>query len=521
MTADHGLPRIASALTVGALFHDQVLRHKGSIALEAGGRRITYAELDERANRLAHVLAAGGVTRGERVAILAENRSEYVELYLAAAKIGAIVACQNWRQSDAELAHCIALGEPRLAIVSERYAPTLARIDHKLPGVIVLGAEYESHLARAGVAEPIAAVDPEDGLVILYTSGTTGFPKGALISHRAMIARTMLARTDGSLYPERGYICWSPLFHMASTDSVLGMLISGGKVIVVDGFHAEVLVEIMAREPLGVLTLMPGTLDAVIDELIRSGRRPLGIEAVGSLVDLVPPDKIAEITSLLQAPYRNTFGSTETGLAPASRGRIPIGARPSRLSKVQSSYCQIRLVDEDDRDVPDGEPGEVAMRGPSLFSGYWRAPEANAQAFRGGWYHMGDVLLRNPDGTLDFVDRRKYLIKSGGENIYPAEIERVLLASPRIGEVAVVRRADAKWGEVPVAFVVRRDEALTGAEVLAMCRNGLAAYKAPKEVRFVAAADLPRNLTGKIRRHELEDLLRRETTGASSPAGAA
>ena len=134
---------------------------------------------------------------------------------------------------------------------------------------------------------------------------------------------------------------------------------------------------------------------------------------------------------------------------------------------------------------------------------------------------MGDVLLRNPDGTLDFVDRRKYLIKSGGENIYPAEIERVLLASPRIGEVVVVRRADAKWGEVPVAFVVRRDQALTGAEVLAMCRNGLAAYKAPKEVRFVTAADLPRNLTGKIRRHELEDLLRREATGASSPAGAA
>lgn len=505
---DADLARGASALTVGTLFRDQAVRHKERVALEAAGRCWSYGELNDRVNRLAHVLAAHGIIRGERVAVLAENCAEYVELYLAAAKLGAIVACQNWRQADAELSYCLALSDAGIALVSQRYEATLARIGHGIPRVIVFGDEYESLLARASAVEPVNAAEPEDGLVILYTSGTTGFPKGALISHRAMIARTMMSRMDGSLYPDRSFICWSPLFHMASTDSVLGLLMTGGKVIVADGFDATRLVAILAREPIGVLTLMPGTLDAVIDAVHRSGLRPMGIKAMGSLVDLIPPEKIAEITTLLQAPYRNTFGSTETGLAPASRGRIPIGVKPTRLSKVQSSFCQIRLVDEDDQDVPDGEPGEVALRSASLFSGYWNAPEANAQAFRGGWYHMGDVLVRNADDTLDFVDRRKYLIKSGGENIYPSEIERVLLASPRIAEAVVVRRSHAKWGEVPVAFIVRRDGALTNDDVVGMCRSQLAGYKVPKDVRFVADTDLPRNLTGKILRHELEQLLK-------------
>jgi fatty-acyl-CoA synthase len=148
-----------------------------------------------------------------------------------------------------------------------------------------------------------------------------------------------------------------------------------------------------------------------------------------------------------------------------------------------------------------------------LFSGYWGAPEATANDFRGGWFHLGDVFIRNPDATYDFVDRRKYLIKSGGENIYPAEVERVLLAQPRVADAVVVRRPDARWGEIPVAFVVRRDEALTADEVLAACRGMIANYKLPKEIRFVADADLPRNTTGKIVRHELEQRLRSEAAG--------
>src|SRR4029450_12035965 len=248
---------------------------------------------------------------------------------------------------------------------------------------------------------------------------------------------------------------------MAAVDNSLGALMSGGKLIVVAGFDPERLAELVAREELGWLLLMPGMVGRFARVLAEKAVKPRGVKVCGVMADLVPPSEISEITTLLGAPYANTFGATETGCPPCSSSLIPIGVAPGRLSKRQSPFCEIRLVDADDRDVPDGTPGELAMRGPTLFSGYWNQPEVNAHDFRGGWFHMGDVFVRNPDGSLDFVDRVKYLIKSGGENIYPAEIERVLLQDSRVADAAVVRRTDSKWGEVPVAFVARRDDAVT------------------------------------------------------------
>jgi acyl-CoA synthetase (AMP-forming)/AMP-acid ligase II len=164
----------------------------------------------------------------------------------------------------------------------------------------------------------------------------------------------------------------------------------------------------------------------------------------------------------------------------------------------------VRLVDADDREVPVGVPGEMTLRGPTLFSGYWNADETNAKDFRGGWFHLGDLFVRHADGTLDFVDRLKYMIKSGGENIYPAEIERVLLAHPSVADAAVVRQSDPRWGEVPVAFVALEPGATDAAPLHAWCRERLAGYKMPKQIRVVAVTDFPRSSTGKIQRHEIE-----------------
>jgi acyl-CoA synthetase (AMP-forming)/AMP-acid ligase II len=494
----------ARSLTVGTLFRQQA-RYQGTrIAVDDGLRTWTFHELNDRVNRLSFVLHHLRIARGDRVAIVSENRREYIELYLAAAKIGAIVACQNWRQSDIELQYSIELCKPELIIVSERFSNRLAGLNAGSVKHLTLGDEYERLILGASADEPNQAAEPEDGLVILYTSGTTGAPKGAVISHRAMIARSMISRIDGALFPERAYPCWSPMFHMASCDNVFGLLMTGGKIIIMDGFKAPELAEIIVREEIGVLTLMPGMIDTLAKEFSNSGRRPKGIKAFGSLADLVPRHQLAEITTLFGAPYRNTFGSTETGLPPASRGLVPIGVVPERLSKEQSSYCEVRLVDEEDNEVPDGERGEVCVRGPSLFSSYWGAPEETAKEFRGGWFHMGDVLVRNLDGTLDFVDRRKYMIKSGGENIYPAEIEQILLSSNRVTDAVVIRRQDDKWGEVPVAFVARSDESLTAKDVLEMCRGKIANYKVPKDVVFITVDEFPRTLTGKIMRHVLE-----------------
>ena len=300
-----------------------------------------------------------------------------------------------------------------------------------------------------------------------------------------------------------------PLYHMGGMDQSLATLLSGGKVIVMDGFQAQRLAQIAVSEPLGWLVVMPGTVDRMITALREVGVPPLGIKVCGVMADLIPRHQIAELTTLLDAPFANTFGSTETGSPPCSGNLVPVGVVPEALPKKLSPLCEVKLVDAEDREVPVGIPGEVAVRGPTLFSGYWQADEANAQDFRNGWFHMGDILVRHADGTFEFVDRAKYVIKSGGENIYPAEIEEVLLSESRVAEAAVVRQADPQWGEVPIAFVARRDDSLTAAELYRLCRQRLAGYKQPKGIRFIAFDDFPRSASGKVQRHELQARLER------------
>jgi fatty-acyl-CoA synthase len=411
----------------------------------------------------------------------------------------------------------VSLVAPKLAFVSPRYEERFARVAPPVAR-IAFGDAYERAIADAAEIPGSRDVHAEDPLLILYTSGTTGLPKGAVLSHRAQIQRNLVLRAEFGIAATDAYVVWSPLYHMGGAEYSLGTLMSGGELIVVDGFDRARLAELVATRELGWLLLMPGMVSGFIEELRAKNVVPRGVKVCGVMADLVPRAEIAEITRLLGAPYANTFGATETGCPPCSSSLVPIGVAPTKLSKEQSPYCEVRLVDANDVDVPDGTPGELLMRGPTLFSGYWNAPETNAREFRDGWFHMGDVFVRNADGTLDFVDRVKYLIKSGGENVYPAEIERVLLSDPRVLEAAVVRRADAKWGEVPVAFVAKKDDALTADELRARCREQLAGYKQPKDIHFIAETAFPRSASGKVQRHELEKLVPRDKDhGGTSP----
>jgi fatty-acyl-CoA synthase len=499
----------AGQLGVTELFLARARATPGALAVLQDGREVTYAALAARVERLAAGLQARGVRRGDRIAILSENRAEYVEAMLAAGRIGAILACQNWRLAAPELSHCLALVAPVLTIVSPRHAAALAALDPPPPGaVLALGAPYEALIAAAPTHPAATGFDPEDGLLILYTSGTTGLPKGALISHRALLARMAAARLDLGIVSTDGFCAWAPMFHMASADHLLAALMSGGPVIVIDGMLPAAIAAACARFPIGWLVLIPGAIAPLIAALKAHPIVPQPIRAMGAMADLVPTHQLAEITALLRGPYLNSFGATETGLPPASAGMIPQGTIPTSFTKRQSLLCDLRLVDDAGNEVPDGETGEMAIRGPTVFSGYWEAHATNRRDFQDGWFRMGDLFRRTPDGGFDFVDRAKYMIKSGGENIYPAEIERVLLADPRVAEAVVVRTRDPQWGEVPCAFVVRRDPALRAEDVEALCRAQLAGYKRPRLVRFVAMEDLPRSTTGKIQRHELEPLVR-------------
>jgi fatty-acyl-CoA synthase len=454
--------------------------------------------------RLANVLLAAGVERGSRAFVLSENRAEYLEITLAAAHIGAIVACPNWRLTTAEMAECVRLVEPSLGFVSHKHASRAAAVAGDTCELIELGADYEARLSQGSSKAPAMVLEPEDILLLLYTSGTTGLPKAAAISHRAQIVRNLVMCAEFGVKARDTFVAWSPLYHMGAMDNSLGTLMTGGKVVVIDGFDIERLLEVVACESLGWLLLMPGMVGRFAEALETSGAKVRGVRVCGVMADLVPRQDIAQVTRLLQAPYANTFGSTETGCPPCSSSLIPVGVAPDSLSKEQSPFCEVRLVDSEDDEVTPGSPGELCLRGPTLFSGYYRARQTNQADFRGGWFHMGDVFVRNPDGRLDFVDRVKYMIKSGGENIYPAEIENVLLSVPGVLEAAVVRRADQRWGEVPVAFVARQDQTLSAEYLLECCRVELASYKRPKALEFLPLDEFPRSASGKVQRHELE-----------------
>lgn len=508
---DNSLTTMAGALpTIGSLFRARAQVQKSEIAIEYGDRRISYGELLERVERMTAVLAGYGLVRGDRVALLSRNRPEYLEVELAAANLGVITACLNWRLSKRELTYCIDLVSPKLLIAEEELAANLETSARDGCPVVTIGEEYERLLQQQTGQQSANDIDPEDGLVILYTSGTTGLPKGAVISHRAMAARAMVFTSELGIAHDDAFVAWAPLFHMASTDHSLATLLRGGTAILVDGFQVEPLLSALQRHRIGWFVLIPGMIEAFISGFRANPVAVKGVGTCGAMADLVPPHVLAEVTELLQAPYLNSFGSTETGLPPATRDRIPIGTTPARLSKLQNAFCEIKLVDPADKEVTDGLPGELAVRGPTLFSGYWQAEATNAHDFRGGWFHMGDVFRRNADGTLDFVDRAKYMIKTGGENVYPAEIERVLVSDARVTEATVIRAPDAKWGEVPVAFVARRDETITEADLLSLCRRDLAGYKCPRQFHFIDFADFPRSTSGKVQRHELEARLMRD-----------
>ncbi|NYT22007.1 AMP-binding protein [Alcaligenaceae bacterium] len=499
----------ASALSMPALFERQVRLRSDSTAVESGRLSLTYAQLDRRAWRLAQEFRDAGVRRGDRICVLSENDPDFIVMCIAALRLGATLATLNPRLAIAELRHCISLVTPRILCISGRQQ---ARFDTPpSPDVQVMafgsGTALDARLGqpagegdRACVADP----DPEDIQFIIYTSGTTGLPKAAMISQRAMLARIMVYVLDYGVDGDDTFLAWSPLCHMASIELGFGTLLLGGKVVVLDGPDLPAICGYLETEKLSNLIFFPGMVDQAIAFLKQRRPKVRGLKKFGALADLFNPHDIARLTELLGAPFTNTFGSTETGMPPLSAGRLRVGEVPADFGKLPSSLCELRLLDKAGRECAAGEIGELVMRGPTLFSGYWAAPDATAEAFRGGWFHSGDMFRRRADGRYDYVDRSKYLIKSGGENIYPAEIERVVLQHPGIADAVVVRRKDAQWGEVPVLVAVARDAPPPPDELLTLCRRDLAAFKLPKDFFFIDADALPRSSTGKVVRSEVE-----------------
>jgi len=468
------------------------------------GRAMTYAELETRSARAASVLAAHGVKRGDRVAILCRNRIEFFEIMFACAKLGAILVPLNWRAPAAELAPVVADCTPSLLVFGAEDAETARALG--LPAFALdEGGENHSYNAALERVQPHRGETRWAGgdvWTLMYTSGTTGVPKAVIQTYQMSAVNAFHVQQAFGARAGDHALNFLPLFHTAGIQLVtLPVLMTGGTVHVLPGFDAERAFALMPQ--LDIFFAVP----AVYQQLaLHSSFASADLSRVRAWGCGGAPlsDLLVETFAAKGVRVCNGYGMTETG--PTAFVAAPEDA----LEKIGSVgkpqlLLDVRIVDAEGRDVPEGEDGEVWMRGAGLTPGYWNRPDETANAFTpDGWLKSGDVGRRDADGCYYISGRIKDMYISGGENVYPAEVENVLARHPSILEAAVIGVSDEKWGEVGHAFVQLRPESAqpSPAEVIQFCRSNLAGYKTPRFVTFVE--DFPRTAAGKIRKHLLE-----------------
>ena len=507
------LARRAAHITLADLFRRSARVFAERRAIVSSDGELTYRQLDERTDRLANALATLGLSRGDRLSVLSTTRPEYVEVYLAAAKLGVTVVALNTRLRTDELLHCVELGRPRVLFVSpglvaaaEAVIDAGASIERVIAFPERAGADggYERLLAGAPASPPPAAAEPEDIHCVLFTSGTTGRPKGAMISQRASATRALRIVEWFGLGPDDGLVGWIPMFHTGGDECVQATLLSGGTFATFESADPVTLFRGIERHRLTWTPMLPGLITDFLHHPERTRHDLSSLRFTLGYANMMPR-VVTEFTAATDSDFWDAFGQTESSFLVALDLVAP-GNEPS-LRKRPTPFLDVRIVDDEMRELPPGVPGECVVRGPTVMSGYLEDPEASVAAFRGGWLHTGDVLVRHDDGTLTYVDRLKYLIKTGGENVYPAEIEQVLTSHPAVREACAIGVPDGRWGETVKAVVVPEpSQAVTPAQIDDWCRERLAGFKRPRYVEFLAHEDVPRSTTGKILRYELERL---------------
>jgi fatty-acyl-CoA synthase len=474
------------------------------VALEeaATGRMLSYAELDARADRAAALLAAQGVGGGDRVAVLTRNRIEFFELLFGCARSGAILVPLNWRMPPAELDGLIADAGPSLLVHGAAEAPAVRALAAP-PPAIDLDRDYEMLLAAAPVRRRRARWPAAATWYLLYTSGTTGKPKGVIYTFGMALANYVNIGGAIRLASSDCTASFLPFFHTAGINlHALPTLIAGGRVIVMDGFDAGRLVALLEAERLDTLFGVPTAYQSLLDHP-RFAAAPLDRVRHWGCGGAPMPDALALAYRDLGVRLCNGMGMTETGPTAFLVDPADAWERIGSVGKPQL-LCSARIVDSAGREVADGEVGDLQFAGPGVTPGYWQNEEATRAAFTAdGWLISGDLARRDGDGFFHIAGRRKEMFISGGENVYPAEVENVLSAHPAIVDAAVLAEADPKWGEVGRAFVQLAPDGSrpAPAELQAFCRARLAPYKVPRRFDFVA--EFPRTSAGKIQKHLL------------------
>ena len=493
-------------------FHGRV--HGDAPALRDGDRSWSHRELDELSDRAAGVLSAAGLGSGDRVSMLSSNCLEYYAMYFGASKAGCVMVPLNERLAPPEWAYILNDSGSRLVVGRGELAGALDSVRSELPGVdryIAIGPgpdgweSWEEGLAaappRIDVEPPIAGSDPA---VQMYTSGTTGRPKGAVLSHGALTASVhQSSRAQGEGLTGCMHIV-APLAHIGSALSSMIYLDAGGSVYVQESFDMEEVVRILDEEGVNSTMLVPAMIQALLVFVPDiADRSYASLEQIGYGASPIAPEVLRQAIDVFGCEFAQGYGCTE------SSGGVTIFTRddhhkaldenPELLKSAGRAAfgTDVRVVDPDGNDCAPGDVGEIIARGPQLMSAYWNMPEATAEALRDGWLHTGDAGTFDDEGYLYIRDRLKDMIVTGGENVYPAEVEQALFEHAAIADVAVIGVPDDKWGEaVKACVVLKPDETASEEELIAFCRERLAGFKAPKSVDFID--ELPRNASMKV-----------------------
>lgn len=481
-------------------------------AIRFAGEDLSYAQLAQNVNQLADSLVNQlDVGRGDRVAYLGLNTPEILVLLFACARIGAVLLPLNWRLAGPEHVYMLRQAEPRALFVTPEFVEHVEELSPDIGSFVLIAhgntrdgwVSYDALVAQGSTTfQADGGTRSEDPVLLCYTSGTTGKPKGALLSNNALTWNAVNATHMHDLTSEDVILTVLPMFHVGGLDiQTLPALHAGATVVIHDRFQVEAFFDAVEQDGITLTLLVPTVVHMLINDprwetADLSNLRMIG---VGSTI---VPEQLIRTVGARGVPLVQVYGSTETAPIAAYMPVPDIAERPASTGKA-AMHCEIRLVDEDGSDVPVGEKGEILVRGPNVMTEYWKDPEATRAAFTNGWFHTGDIAHYDSDGFLYVDGRIKDMIICGGENVYPAAVESVLGECTDVSEVAVVGRPDDHWGEVVVAVVVPKSKNRDAEKILGFCEGRIAHFETPREVIFVDK--LPRNAMGKVEKEVLRD----------------
>ena len=492
-----------------------------AMAFTFGDETMTFADIDAGANRTAHALAAIGVSHGDRIAYLGKNSHLYFEILLAALKYGAVMTPVNWRLAAPEVAYVLNDCQAAVLFVGDGFAPLVARVRpdlrhmHTIVGVEACDGDWTDYRTwRDGFdpADPGCAVTASDDAIQLYTSGTTGHPKGAVMTNRSIIASRNSAGSEQDLLewqvsvPGEVTLLAMPCFHISGTGTGLATLFSGTGAIVLAEYDPSKALEMIETYNISKIFMVPAAIQILLNHPRVSEVDFSRLKYITYGASPIPLELMRAAMARFGCGFVQMYGMTETSgtivtLDPGDHD--PAGNARMRSVGTPLAGVEIKIIDQQGGSLGPGIVGEIATRSAKNMKGYWNNPTATAATIDGdGWLRTGDAGYLDADGYLYIHDRVKDMIISGGENVYPAEVENAIYSYAKVADVAVIGVPDARWGEaVKACVVVRPGETLSEAEVIAHARAHIAGYKCPKSVDFIPV--LPRNASGKVLRREL------------------